>query len=93
MNRDLYAHTFNLDDVDPHYGKLDYLRGEFRQMSCQYVMNDDRRLEWILAAQNRQRAPFGAPLTNRPVTLRVTIRSGRRASNEAFLCCAWERST
>src|SRR5437868_1937261 len=27
-----------------------------------------------------------------PVTLRVTCRSGRRASNEAFPCRAWERS-
>jgi 3-oxoacyl-(acyl-carrier-protein) synthase len=33
MNRDLYVHTLNLDEVDPHCGKLDYLRGEFRQMS------------------------------------------------------------
>jgi 3-oxoacyl-[acyl-carrier-protein] synthase II len=41
MNRDLYAHTFNLDNVDPHCGKLDYLRGEFRQMSNQYVMNNN----------------------------------------------------
>lgn len=41
MNRDLYVHTFNLDEVDPHCGKLDYLRGEFRQMSNQYVMNNN----------------------------------------------------
>jgi len=41
MNRDLYIHTLNLDDVDPHCGKLDYLRGEFRQMSNQYVMNNN----------------------------------------------------
>ena len=41
MNRDLYVHTFNLDEVDPKCGKLDYLRGEFRQMSHQYVMNNN----------------------------------------------------
>lgn len=41
MNRDLYVHTLNLDEVDPHCGKLDYLRGEFRQMSNQYVMNNN----------------------------------------------------
>jgi 3-oxoacyl-[acyl-carrier-protein] synthase II len=41
MNRDLYVHTFNLDDIDPRCGELDYLRGEFRQMSCQYVMNNN----------------------------------------------------
>ncbi|VVN79119.1 beta-ketoacyl-ACP synthase [Pseudomonas fluorescens] len=41
MNRDLYVHTFNLDEVDPNCGKLDYLRGEFRQMSNQYVMNNN----------------------------------------------------
>ncbi|WP_426201733.1 beta-ketoacyl-ACP synthase [Pseudomonas sp. TWP3-1] len=41
LNRDLYVHTFNLDEVDPHCGKLDYLRGEFRQMSNEYVMNNN----------------------------------------------------
>ena len=41
MNLDLYVHTFNLDEVDPNCGKLDYLRGEFRQMSNQYVMNNN----------------------------------------------------
>lgn len=41
MNRDLYVHTFNLDEIDPQCGKLDYLRGEFRQMSNQYVMNNN----------------------------------------------------
>ncbi|MHC8409152.1 beta-ketoacyl-ACP synthase [Pseudomonas sp. Hz4] len=41
LNRDLYVHTLNLDDVDPRCGKLDYLRGEFRKMSNQYVMNNN----------------------------------------------------
>jgi 3-oxoacyl-[acyl-carrier-protein] synthase II len=41
MNRDQYVHTFNLDEVDPQCGKLDYLRGEFRQMSNEYVMNNN----------------------------------------------------
>jgi 3-oxoacyl-[acyl-carrier-protein] synthase II len=35
------VHTFNLDEVDPHCGKLDYLRGEFRQMHHDYVMNNN----------------------------------------------------
>jgi 3-oxoacyl-[acyl-carrier-protein] synthase II len=41
LNRDLYVHTLNLDVVDPHCGQLDYLRGEFRQMHNQYVMNNN----------------------------------------------------
>ena len=41
LNRDLYVHTLNLDDIDPNCGQLDYLRGEFRQMSNQYVMNNN----------------------------------------------------
>ena len=41
LNRDDYAHTFNLDHIDPHCGALDYLRGEFRQMSNRYVMNNN----------------------------------------------------
>ncbi|MFZ3206843.1 MAG: beta-ketoacyl-ACP synthase [Pseudomonas sp.] len=41
MNRDRYVPTLNLDDIDPACGELDYLRGEFRQMSNQYVMNNN----------------------------------------------------
>lgn len=41
MNRDLYVHTFNLDEVDPQCGKLDYLCNEFRSMSNEYVMNNN----------------------------------------------------
>ncbi|WP_324732025.1 beta-ketoacyl-ACP synthase [Pseudomonas paeninsulae] len=41
MNRDSYVPTLNLDDIDPACGELDYLRGEFRQMSNQYVMNNN----------------------------------------------------
>lgn len=41
MNGDNYVHTLNLDDIDPECGELDYLRGEFRQMSHQYVMNNN----------------------------------------------------
>ena len=41
MNSDSYVHTLNLDNVDPECGELDYLRGEFRQMSHQYVMNNN----------------------------------------------------
>lgn len=41
MNSDSYAPTLNLDDIDPACGELDYLRGEFRPMSNQYVMNNN----------------------------------------------------
>ncbi|MGE8496642.1 MAG: beta-ketoacyl-ACP synthase [Pseudomonas sp.] len=41
MNADSYVHTLNLDEVDPACGELDYLRGEFRRMSHQYVMNNN----------------------------------------------------
>ena len=41
MNADSYVPTLNLDEIDPVCGELDYLRGEFRQMSHQYVMNNN----------------------------------------------------
>ncbi|MCY1390826.1 3-oxoacyl-[acyl-carrier-protein] synthase 2 [compost metagenome] len=41
MNSDRYAHTLNLDHIDPRCGELDYLCGEFRQMQHQYVMNNN----------------------------------------------------
>jgi len=41
LNRDSYVHTLNLDDIDPACGELDYLRGEFREMSNDYVMNNN----------------------------------------------------
>jgi 3-oxoacyl-[acyl-carrier-protein] synthase II len=41
MNADSYVHTLNLDEIDPACGELDYLRGEFRQMSNQHVMNNN----------------------------------------------------
>ncbi|MDP3979087.1 MAG: beta-ketoacyl-ACP synthase [Pseudomonas sp.] len=41
MNRDSYVPTLNLQQIDPACGELDYLRGEFRQMSNQYVMNNN----------------------------------------------------
>lgn len=41
MNSDQYIHTLNLDAVDPACGELDYLRGEPRQMSNEYVMNNN----------------------------------------------------
>jgi 3-oxoacyl-[acyl-carrier-protein] synthase II len=41
MNRDCYVHTLNLDSVDPACGELDYLRGEMRPMSNEYVMNNN----------------------------------------------------
>ncbi|MNR60364.1 3-oxoacyl-[acyl-carrier-protein] synthase 2 [compost metagenome] len=41
MNSDRYAYTLNLDDIDPECGALDYLRGEFRPMHHEYVMNNN----------------------------------------------------
>lgn len=41
LNRDLYVHTCNLDQVDPRCGELDYLQGGFRAMSHEYVMNNN----------------------------------------------------
>lgn len=41
MNRDRYIHTLNLDEVDSRCGELDYLRGEPRHMSHEYVMNNN----------------------------------------------------
>ena len=41
MNSDRYIHTLNLDDVDSRCGELDYLRGEPRSMSHEYVMNNN----------------------------------------------------
>ncbi|UTW09539.1 beta-ketoacyl-ACP synthase [Pseudomonas benzenivorans] len=41
MNRDSYVHTLNLDAIDPACGELDYLRGELRPMSNEYVMNNN----------------------------------------------------
>lgn len=41
LNRDTYIHTLNLDNIDPACGELDYLRGEPRQISNEYVMNNN----------------------------------------------------
>ncbi|MGH8436607.1 MAG: beta-ketoacyl-ACP synthase [Pseudomonas sp.] len=41
LKRDSYIHTLNLDHIDPQCGELDYLRGEARQMSNEYVMNNN----------------------------------------------------
>ncbi|MGE8688699.1 MAG: beta-ketoacyl-ACP synthase [Achromobacter sp.] len=40
LNRDWYAPTLNLRNVDPRCGELDYLR-EGRRMSNEYVMNNN----------------------------------------------------
>ena len=41
MNSDLYIHTLNLGEIDPRCGELDYLRGEPRRMSHEYVVNNN----------------------------------------------------
>ncbi|SDH66716.1 3-oxoacyl-[acyl-carrier-protein] synthase II [Pseudomonas flavescens] len=41
LNSDSYAHTLNLNQIDPACGELDYLRGEFREMNNEYVMNNN----------------------------------------------------
>jgi 3-oxoacyl-[acyl-carrier-protein] synthase II len=41
MNSDNYVPTLNLENIDPACGELDYLRGEFRSISNQHVMNNN----------------------------------------------------
>lgn len=41
MNRGQYVPTLNLDQVDSRCGQLDYLRGTFRQMNNDHVMNNN----------------------------------------------------
>lgn len=41
LNTDWYAPTLNLETVDPLCGDLDYIVGEGRQQSCEYVMNNN----------------------------------------------------
>ncbi|WDY58368.1 beta-ketoacyl-ACP synthase [Pseudomonas sp. PSKL.D1] len=41
MNSDRYVHTLNLDNVDPRCGELDYITGDFRAMSHEFVMNNN----------------------------------------------------
>ncbi|SDF52479.1 beta-ketoacyl-ACP synthase [Pseudomonas seleniipraecipitans] len=41
LNRDSYVHTLNLEQIDPRCGELDYLRDGFREMSNEYVMNNN----------------------------------------------------
>ncbi|WMD22896.1 beta-ketoacyl-ACP synthase [Achromobacter seleniivolatilans] len=41
LNRDWYAPTLNLRNVDPRCGELDYLQGDGRRMSNEYVMNNN----------------------------------------------------
>jgi len=41
MNCDWYAPTINLTDVDPECGELDYIMGEGRTMSNEYIMSNN----------------------------------------------------
>jgi len=41
LNRDWYAPTLNLRNIDPRCGELDYLQGDGRHMSNEYVMNNN----------------------------------------------------
>jgi 3-oxoacyl-[acyl-carrier-protein] synthase II len=41
LNTDWYAPTLNLETVDPLCGDLDYIVGEGRHQSCEYVMNNN----------------------------------------------------
>jgi 3-oxoacyl-[acyl-carrier-protein] synthase II len=36
-----FAPTLNLDEVDPRCGKLDYIRGEPRELEAEYVMSNN----------------------------------------------------
>lgn len=41
MREGWFAPTLNLTDVDPNCGALDYIKGEARQMDCEYVMSNN----------------------------------------------------
>ncbi|GGQ03642.1 beta-ketoacyl-ACP synthase [Shewanella litoralis] len=41
MNEGWFAPTLNLDDVDPECGKLDYIKGDIRQLDTQYIMSNN----------------------------------------------------
>jgi len=41
MKSDRYIHTLNLETIDTRCGDLDYLQGEPRQMSNEFVMNNN----------------------------------------------------
>lgn len=41
MNHDWYAPTINLENVDERCGALDYIRGEGRRMTNEYVMSNN----------------------------------------------------
>jgi len=41
MNRDWYAPTLNLDNIDPRCGELDYIAGQGRTMHNEYVMSNN----------------------------------------------------
>jgi len=41
MNHDWYAPTINLENVDERCGPLDYIRGEGRRMTHEYVMSNN----------------------------------------------------
>ena len=41
MNRDWYAPTLNLDNVDPRCGELDYIAGQGRTLYNEYVMSNN----------------------------------------------------
>lgn len=41
MNHSWFAPTLNLQDVDDRCGKLDYIKGEGRELNCNYVMSNN----------------------------------------------------
>ena len=41
MNSGWFAPTLNLDHIDPRCGRLDYIRGQGREIDTDYVMNNN----------------------------------------------------
>ena len=41
MREGWFAPNLNLDEVDPRCGKLDYIRGEPRELEAEYVMSNN----------------------------------------------------
>jgi 3-oxoacyl-[acyl-carrier-protein] synthase II len=41
MNKNWFAPTLNLKNVDENCGKLDYIKDEGREIDCKYIMTNN----------------------------------------------------
>jgi 3-oxoacyl-[acyl-carrier-protein] synthase II len=56
MNCDWYAPTINLENVDPRCGELDYIVGQGREFSTEYIMSNNFAFGGINTSMIFQRA-------------------------------------